>query len=441
MSVFTVDSCVAYNNPYQEENMKKISLTLAVILVCAIVLLSITDNASAVPTFTRKHNMPCSACHIAFPKLNDFGKQFRENGYRMPGDKGTYIYQESVPLSAGINIAWESESEEEGGVKDSRNSIDFDEARLFAGGTLAPKVSYYADLKLFEKEPSEDVELQEAVSGEHLQAFVLLDDPFSPMIPEGYLNIAIGVRELDLPVSPVRRLTGSQYLIYNTMPMAMGMGSEEFMNGLMFMTPQTGIEIKGNLPQGLHYGVSLINGRGSLTDNNDSKDIYGNIRYARGGHTVGILGYSGKNVLADVTDPEDVGAGPDADITRYAISIDTNILKGLNLLGMYMWMKDSYDEALMLNSMDSSKEREFTGYFIEADYLVMPRLIADLRWDNVSDEDNSKDQTQATVNLSYFFAENTKFLFEYSKLETDADFNLSEEATQEKFLARVSYAF
>lgn len=423
--------------------MKKISLTLAVILVCAIVLFSITDNASAVPTFARKHNMPCSACHIAFPKLNDFGKQFRENGYRMPGDKGTYIYQESVPLSAGINVAWESESEEEGGTKDSRNSIDFEEARLFAGGTLAPKVSYYTDLKLFEKEPSEEVELAEEISGEHLQAVVILDDPLSAVIPEGYLNIAIGIRELDLPISPMRRLTDSQYLIYNTMPMAMQMampGNLMFMNGLMLMAPQTGIEVKGNFPQGLHYGVSLINGRGSLTDNNDRKDIYGNIRYAYNGHAVGIFGYSGKNVLADVTDPADVVDGPDADITRYALSIDLNIQK-LNLFGMYMWMKDSYDEALMFNAMDSSKDREFTGWFIEADYIFMPKLIAALRWDNVTDEDNSNDQSQATANLSYLLAENTKFLFEYSKLDTDADFNMSGEATQKKFLARVSYDF
>jgi len=34
------------------------------------------DDASAVPTFARKHNMLCGACHAAFPKLNDFGKLF-----------------------------------------------------------------------------------------------------------------------------------------------------------------------------------------------------------------------------------------------------------------------------------------------------------------------------------------------------------------------------
>ncbi len=420
--------------------MRKITLTLAVILVSFFVWLSTINEASAIPTFARKHNLPCSVCHVAFPKLNAFGSQFRENGYRMPGDKGSYIYQEAVPLSAAINIAWESESVDKGGAKDSRNSVDFEEARLFAGGTLAPNVSYYTDLKLFEKTAPEDVELQETVSGEHLQAFVILNDLLPDRIPEGYVNVAIGVRELDLPISPMRRLTESQYLLYNTMPAAMSMTSDMFMNGLMFMTPQTGVEIKGNFPQGIHYGISLINGRGSLTDNNDRKDIYGNIRYTHNGHTIGILGYSGENVLSDVTDPSNVGTGPDVDITRYAVSIDANMQR-LDIFGMYMVMKDSYNEALMFNAMDSSMERKFTGYFIEADYLVMPRLIVALRWDSVSDEDNNKDQTQATANLSYFFAENMKFFFEYSKLETDEDFNISAEATQERYLARVSYAF
>ncbi len=97
--------------------MKKVTLSVSVVFVFTFVLSALMYDAYAVPTFARKLNMPCSACHTAFPKLNEFGKQFRENGYRMPGDDGTYIFKESVPISAAINVALESESEEDGGTK------------------------------------------------------------------------------------------------------------------------------------------------------------------------------------------------------------------------------------------------------------------------------------------------------------------------------------
>ena len=163
-------------------------------------------------------------------------------------------------------------------------------------------------------------------------------------------------------------------------------------------------------------------------------------RTCTNGYTIGILGYSGKNVLDEVADFAVVGTGPNVDITRYALSADLN-LQRFNLFGMYMLMKDSYDEELMFSAMEGSKERKFSGWFVEADYLLQPGLAAVLRWDSLSDEDNSKNQTQATANLSYFLAENMKLLFEYAQLETDADFNFSVETTQKKYLARASYAF
>src|SRR3972149_6486858 len=141
--------------------MKRVTLSVSVVFVFTFVLSAMMYDAYAIPTFSRKFDMPCSDCHVAFPKLTGFGTKFREKGYRMLGDEGTYIFKEAVPISAAVNVAWESESEEVGGTKNSRNSIDFEEARLFAGGTLAPRISYFVDLKLFEKKPSDAVELQE----------------------------------------------------------------------------------------------------------------------------------------------------------------------------------------------------------------------------------------------------------------------------------------
>src|SRR6267154_6185010 len=39
--------------------------------------------ASAVPAFARKYGVRCTVCHEAWPVLNDFGRAFRDNGYRM----------------------------------------------------------------------------------------------------------------------------------------------------------------------------------------------------------------------------------------------------------------------------------------------------------------------------------------------------------------------
>ena len=39
--------------------------------------------AGAIPAFARKYGLRCTACHEAWPKLNDFGRAFRDNGYQI----------------------------------------------------------------------------------------------------------------------------------------------------------------------------------------------------------------------------------------------------------------------------------------------------------------------------------------------------------------------
>jgi hypothetical protein len=42
-------------------------------------------SAAAIPAFARAHGVPCSSCHIAIPRLNEFGDAFRKSGYHWPG--------------------------------------------------------------------------------------------------------------------------------------------------------------------------------------------------------------------------------------------------------------------------------------------------------------------------------------------------------------------
>ena len=49
------------------------SLFLAMFLVVPI------QDAEAIPPFARKYEMPCGSCHQGhFPRLNEFGRRFRE---------------------------------------------------------------------------------------------------------------------------------------------------------------------------------------------------------------------------------------------------------------------------------------------------------------------------------------------------------------------------
>ena len=47
----------------------------------------------AIPAFARKYGLPCSACHTAWPELNNFGQVFRDNGYQLMNDRDSPIWQ------------------------------------------------------------------------------------------------------------------------------------------------------------------------------------------------------------------------------------------------------------------------------------------------------------------------------------------------------------
>src|SRR5262249_2012405 len=38
----------------------------------------------AIPAFSRQYQTSCSTCHLDFPKLNDFGKAFKDAGFKFP---------------------------------------------------------------------------------------------------------------------------------------------------------------------------------------------------------------------------------------------------------------------------------------------------------------------------------------------------------------------
>src|SRR6266481_2462293 len=70
------------------------------ILVIPISLLSVSGRSYAIPVFSRQYHTSCTTCHSDFPKLNDFGKAFKDAGFKFPADDESFLKTPPVLLGA-----------------------------------------------------------------------------------------------------------------------------------------------------------------------------------------------------------------------------------------------------------------------------------------------------------------------------------------------------
>src|ERR1700758_1974046 len=77
-----------------------------------VILVAGIPAAYGIPAFARKYGLPCSACHEAWPMLNNFGQTFKDNGYQLGNDRDAPIYQEPAywPIMFRTTPLWHRES-------------------------------------------------------------------------------------------------------------------------------------------------------------------------------------------------------------------------------------------------------------------------------------------------------------------------------------------
>src|SRR5271165_5341386 len=63
----------------------------------------LTGSSYAIPAFSRQYGTSCSTCHVDFPKLNYFGKAFKDAGFKFPKDDESMIKIPPVMLGAPAN--------------------------------------------------------------------------------------------------------------------------------------------------------------------------------------------------------------------------------------------------------------------------------------------------------------------------------------------------
>lgn len=73
----------------------------AITVVMGAMLLCFAPSASAVPSFARQTGMACAACHVEFPELGHFGRDFKLGGYTLTM---TPSVEEKIPVERlGLN--------------------------------------------------------------------------------------------------------------------------------------------------------------------------------------------------------------------------------------------------------------------------------------------------------------------------------------------------
>lgn len=130
------------------------------LLVAAVAIPFLAQDARAIPAFARKYGVSCQLCHAPVPRLNAFGEAFAGNGFEFavgepPRDTvGTgdplLRLQRDIPLAIRYDAYLRALTKPTGG----QNSVDFQTpwvVKLLSGGQVAEKVSYYIYFLLTER--------------------------------------------------------------------------------------------------------------------------------------------------------------------------------------------------------------------------------------------------------------------------------------------------
>jgi len=265
-------------------------------------LLVLVRPASAIPAFARKYGLPCSACHQAWPMLNNFGQTFKDNGYQLGNDRDAPIYQQPAywPIMFRTTPNWHRESNNRVAVDKvagnstsglvettlSPSGFDLQGLDIITAGTLYKNISFFVQPFIG------------ASGGTSIQqTWVRLDNLFR----SHWLNVKMGKFELDEMISQERILTlsnsGTIYFNYFFTPP----GDSNIFRGIGI--PQLGVEVSGHSDNDYtRYSVSVLSSNDGQTGlpAGNTYDVYANFAQAvevpkLGLQRVGVYGYFGQS--------------------------------------------------------------------------------------------------------------------------------------------------
>jgi hypothetical protein len=283
-----------------------------------------TGSSYAIPAFSRQYGTSCATCHVDFPKLNDFGKAFKDAGFKFPKDDESFLKVPPVMLGAPAQKDLWPHTIFPGTIPGlppiglrfntffqvvSKNRNDINAANLANPGTFIPRTDFQPGLFSifmagnFGSDIAFWVDDDLSVGGSNADGglgdgylkFVNISRLFK--LPTDSLSLRIGQFELDLPFSQARTQNLSGWDIFdeaNVGAMNSLVPLQNVNNAFALSSAAQGIEFSGgHTYRGYHYSLAVVNQNtggtpsagdtvqpvvGFFSDSN-FKDLYGRFSY------------------------------------------------------------------------------------------------------------------------------------------------------------------
>ncbi len=292
------------------------TLTNKVKLLAALFSLIVISSqfASAIPAFSRQYQTSCATCHSNFPKLNDFGKAFKDAGFKFPEGDETFlklppvllgapaqkeqwphtIWPGTIPNMPPIGLRMNNFFQVTGRRRNDYNTnlqpagtppgtvggfpfiprTDFSTGlfSIFTAGNFGSDIAFWVD---------DDISVggQNAAGG--------LGDAYLKFhnigrflrMPKDSLALRVGRFELDLPFSQARSHNISPYDIYSEANIgamnALVPLQQNVNNSFSFAGAANGLEFSGGHQYGgYHYSLAIVNQNTSGSAQGDNTSLF-----------------------------------------------------------------------------------------------------------------------------------------------------------------------
>ncbi|MEK7384207.1 MAG: hypothetical protein AAB262_13090 [Elusimicrobiota bacterium] len=382
------------------KRLKMLGFALGVLTVLGV------TQASAVPGFARKYGVSCTACHSAWPTLNEHGREFKLNGYRQEREEVAGSKETKEISGIKIPSAFPLSAIVKSRPYDKKNNGDLEfrsralhELELFiADGGIGGDFSYYTEIEM-EDEPD-----ARTVGGNDAGAFT----PIFGMLqagwhPKEWGNVVVAYRSF-FDMDPYQtlgqdgRVTLSKRLALNE-----GQAANHSLSAEMQTTMAYG-EISREGIGSLYYAA------GMTADADDSEGKGGkdaNVRLAYDCMKGGMIGvFASKGTTGLVT--RTVGVSR-YDQSRMGVDMLVEAM-GLTVRGAGVYF---YDKERGSNTRYNNR-----GGYIEAFYPIKiegkPTIVPTLRQDYITTNDGRNHSAYLTAQLAAYLKPNIKSLVEYS---------------------------